>query len=119
MKKTILVATVFIIGAVLIFIYKNQIALAPEDVVPTNLVPGKTTDSTNTIFDKTRVTKKPFGIYITSGNSPVQPEKFAGYHTGVDFETTAAEAGIDIPVPVFCDGKLLLKKSANGYGGVI
>src|SRR5438105_4096773 len=38
-----------------------------------------------------RVTKKPFGIYITPQNSPVQPEKFKGYHTGVDFETTADE----------------------------
>ncbi|MDP4001423.1 MAG: M23 family metallopeptidase [bacterium] len=118
MKKIILVATVFIIGAVLIFIYKNQIALAPEDAVPTNLVPGKITDSTDTIFDKTRVTKKPFGIYIVPKNSPVQPEKFTGYHTGADFETTATEINVDIPVPVFCDGKLLLKKYATGYGGV-
>src|SRR5579863_6635904 len=34
-----------------------------------------------------RVTKKPFGIYVTPQNSPVQPEKFTGFHTGIDFET--------------------------------
>lgn len=65
-----------------------------------------------------RITKKPFGIYITPKNSPVQPEKFAGYHTGVDFETTADEQNIDVPIFAACDGKLLLKKYASGYGGV-
>jgi len=66
----------------------------------------------------TRVTKKPFGIYISPKTSPVQPERFMGYHTGVDFETTPAEQNIDVPIFAACDGKLLLKKYATGYGGV-
>ncbi len=66
-----------------------------------------------------RVTKKPFGIYITKINSPVQPEKFNGYHTGTDFETLPDERNIDVPIFAACDGKLLLKKSATGYGGVV
>lgn len=33
-----------------------------------------------------RITKKPFGIFITPQNSPVQPERFSGFHTGTDFE---------------------------------
>lgn len=41
-----------------------------------------------------------------------------GYHTGVDFETTADEQNIDVPIYAACDGKLLLKKYASGYGGV-
>jgi murein DD-endopeptidase MepM/ murein hydrolase activator NlpD len=65
-----------------------------------------------------RVTKKPFGIYITPKTSPVQPEKFTGYHTGIDFETTSAEANIDVPIMAACNGKLLMKKYATGYGGV-
>lgn len=65
-----------------------------------------------------RLTKKPFGIYITPKTSPVQPEKFTGYHTGIDFETTPAEANIDVPIFAACDGKLLMKKYATGYGGV-
>jgi murein DD-endopeptidase MepM/ murein hydrolase activator NlpD len=65
-----------------------------------------------------RITKKPFGIYVTPQNSPVSPERFTGYHTGVDFETTPAEANIDVPIFAICDGKLLLKESASGYGGV-
>jgi len=65
-----------------------------------------------------RVTKKPFGIYVTPQNSPVSPEKFTGYHTGTDFETTPAEQNIDVAVYAMCDGKLLMKKYASGYGGV-
>lgn len=65
-----------------------------------------------------RVTKKPFGIYITPATSPVQPERFTGYHTGVDFETTPAEQAGTVPVSAVCDGTLLMKKWATGYGGV-
>lgn len=65
-----------------------------------------------------RITKKPFGIYITPKTSPVQPERFQGYHTGADLETTPAEQEIDVPVVALCDGKLLMARSATGYGGV-
>ena len=65
-----------------------------------------------------RITKKPFGIYITPKTSPVQPEKFQGYHTGVDFETTPAEQKVDVPVYAVCDGILRVKEYATGYGGV-
>ena len=65
-----------------------------------------------------RVTKKPFGLYVSPGHSPVSPEKFTGYHTGADFETTPAEQNIDVPIYALCGGKLLLKKYASGYGGV-
>lgn len=65
-----------------------------------------------------RITKKPFGIYITKQNSPVQPERFSGYHTGVDFETTPEEQNIDVSIAAICSGKLVMKKYATGYGGV-
>ncbi len=67
---------------------------------------------------RSRVTKKPFGIYITPKTSPVRPERFTGYHTGADLETTPAEADIDVPVHAICDGELLVKRTASGYGGV-
>lgn len=66
----------------------------------------------------TRVTKKPFGIYITPKTSPVQPERFTGYHTGTDFETFASEANADVPFYAICPGKILIKRTASGYGGV-
>lgn len=65
-----------------------------------------------------RVTKKPFGIYITPATSPVQPERFRGYHTGTDFEIFSEELNIDISIKAVCSGKLLLKKYVSGYGGV-
>lgn len=65
-----------------------------------------------------RITKKPFGIFITPATSPIQPEKFRGFHTGVDFEIFPDELEIDIPVKAVCSGNLALKKNASGYGGV-
>ena len=66
-----------------------------------------------------RVTKKPFGIYITSKNSPISPEKFTGYHTGADFEIFPGEENKDIEVFAICGGKLLVKEFGRGYGGMI
>jgi murein DD-endopeptidase MepM/ murein hydrolase activator NlpD len=65
-----------------------------------------------------RVTKKPFGLQIIPGHSPVEHDRFTGFHVGVDFETTPEEQDADIPITAACDGKLLLKKQATGYGGV-
>jgi hypothetical protein len=65
-----------------------------------------------------RVTKKPFGIYITPATSPVQPERFQGYHTGTDFEIFPEELDKEVPVKAVCSGNLKLKKYATGYGGV-
>ncbi|HEX3095694.1 MAG TPA: M23 family metallopeptidase [Patescibacteria group bacterium] len=66
-----------------------------------------------------RVTKKPFGIYITPKTSPVQPEKFTGFHSGVDFETFPEEKDIDVAVSAACSGKIAAVRTATGYGGVI
>src|SRR5262249_27221780 len=62
--------------------------------------------------------KKPFGIYVTPKNSPVMPEKFTGYHTGVDFETFPDEQDKDVVIFAICDGVLLEKTTATGYGGL-
>lgn len=67
---------------------------------------------------QSRITKKPFGVFISPQSSPVSPEKFTGYHTGTDFEIFPGEENQDIKVYAFCDGELALKKYATGYGGV-
>ncbi|MDP3997399.1 MAG: M23 family metallopeptidase [Candidatus Andersenbacteria bacterium] len=66
---------------------------------------------------KQRVTKKPFGIYVTPQNSPVQPERFTGYHTGADTEY----ADIAGPVPVYsvAAGRILTAQWVSGYGGLV
>lgn len=68
---------------------------------------------------KERVTKKSFGDYITPQNSPVQPEKFKGYHTGVDFEIFLGEENKEVKVLAFCDGTIVEKRKVTGYGGVL
>jgi murein DD-endopeptidase MepM/ murein hydrolase activator NlpD len=66
---------------------------------------------------KSRITKKFFGTHVTPQDSPVQPEKFNGYHTGVDAEY--GDVTSDVPVHAVADGTVLLARSASGYGGVI
>ena len=65
-----------------------------------------------------RVTKKSFGIYIDRATSPVQPERFAGYHTGTDFEAFPEEATMAVPVTAICSGEVRTKRAASGYGGL-
>jgi murein DD-endopeptidase MepM/ murein hydrolase activator NlpD len=67
----------------------------------------------------TRVTKKPFGLKVSPQDSPVSSERFFGYHTGVDFETLPSEQDINVSIYAICEGSLLLKKWASGYGGVV
>jgi Peptidase family M23 len=66
-----------------------------------------------------RVTKKPFGIYITPENSPVQLEKFSGFHTGTDFEIFPEELNKKVLVKSVCDGEIIQKRLVSGYGGVV
>lgn len=66
-----------------------------------------------------RVTKKPFGIRIIPETSPVQPEKFRGYHTGADAEVSQEEGTIDVPVYAIADGTVTMVAYLRGYGGVI
>lgn len=66
-----------------------------------------------------RVTKKQFGIKVSPNDSPVQPEKFSGYHTGVDFEIFPEEVDVDVEIYAICDGSVIFKNHVNGYGGVV
>lgn len=66
-----------------------------------------------------RVTKKPFGIKVSPGNSPIKPERFSGYHTGADFEVSKSEKHEPIKVRAICHGEILENKLVGGYGGTI
>ncbi len=65
-----------------------------------------------------RLTKKPFGIYITPKNSPVQPERFSGYHAGSDAEIAADEQDVDVPIYSIAAGTVTFVGRISGYGGV-
>jgi murein DD-endopeptidase MepM/ murein hydrolase activator NlpD len=141
MKKiyAFLLLILLIISGILIFIARNRVAQKNIPSVSQNNQPAVQNNSaqdqnapnninqnSNAVKDfqspldraSERVTKKPFGIYITPATSPVQPEKFQGYHTGTDFEIFPEELTADVPVKAVCSGKLLVKEYASGYGGV-
>ena len=112
-------------------VWRGQIATNRQVTINRNTEnSASSTISQTTILDKivgfippidnweSRVTKKPFGIYITPGDSPVSPERFAGHHTGTDFETFPNEQEKDVAIQAICNGPLLSKKTASGYGGI-
>lgn len=121
-------------AAVLVFSKTSQAPQpAKQTIAPSPVAPAPADIATSTISAKisatqlqlpianalARVTKKPFGIYVTPQNSPVSPEKFTGFHTGIDFETLPSEQNTEVPISAACSGKVLLKKWATGYGGVL
>lgn len=90
-----------------------------EEVIQEEDAPDKPSVGVPLDQAKERVTKKPFGIRIDQATSPVQPERFSGYHTGVDFETFPSEAMTDVAVRALCSGEVLVKRRASGYGGLL
>lgn len=63
-----------------------------------------------------------FGMFVTPdpARNPIDPpERFTGYHTGQDFELLPGEEDMDVPVFAVCDGEVLVKEHAEGYGGVV
>lgn len=63
-----------------------------------------------------------FGMYVTpepSQNPISPPERFTGYHTGLDIEILPEEKEVAVPVKTICEGKILYTGIIEGYGGVI
>lgn len=67
-----------------------------------------------------RITKKPFGLQVSPQNSPVNPERFSGYHNATDFEIlNTEEEKNDVEVIAICSGKILKQGTVSGYGGLL
>jgi len=128
MKKTFVVIIIVIIAALFFWF------LAKKGVAPEPLETGKNASPSPSVGAITngnkvtwvapisnareRITKKPFDIFVSPADSPVSPEKFTGYHTGVDFEIFSGEENSSVSVYAICSGPLLEKITASGYGGV-
>lgn len=69
-------------------------------------------------FEK-RISKKPFGLEVSPTNSPVQPERFSGFHTAVDLEVFRNEIEKPVNVVAACGGEMLSADTVNGYGGLV
>jgi murein DD-endopeptidase MepM/ murein hydrolase activator NlpD len=126
-EKTELIFLAVAIAALVLFIvrYSNKTSIQSQQIKKQSLMQTITPPITKPDIlppidnFESRITKKPFGIKVSPGNSPVSPERFSGYHTGTDFETTADEQNTDVSIFAICDGNLILKKQASGYGGVV
>lgn len=128
MKKTIILfSVVIIVSSIISFLFKFFLGQGEGSAFPILSVMRDSEINLQEDIDfispldraAERVTKKPFGIFISPDNSPVQPERFMGYHTGADFETFSEEQNSDVIVRAVCEGRMLAKKSATGYGGVV
>lgn len=125
MAKTILLAVaLFVLGGFFLFFWQwrsGSIVPRPADEIQnTANKPLSPAASLSLPLNDalSRVTKKPFGIYITLKKSPASPERFTGWHTGADFEIFSGEESKDVQVLAICRGKLLVKEFGRGYGGM-
>ena len=61
-----------------------------------------------------------FGVHVTPEHTPLSdPERFIGYHAGLDYEIFPSERERDVPVFAICPGRIQYEKWVNGYGGVL
>lgn len=102
---------------------KNTNTVAVNSQPSTNQLTTNQPSTTSKLLEPTdgflqRITKKPFGIYITPATSPVQPERFTGYHTGADAEYTDMQGKL-VQVKAIAPGTVLLARRVSGYGGVV
>ncbi|MEK7103461.1 MAG: peptidoglycan DD-metalloendopeptidase family protein [Patescibacteria group bacterium] len=67
-----------------------------------------------------RMTKKHFGTYVSPDHSLVPNEHFKGLHAAVDFEILDdREIASEVEIRTVCQGPLVRKEWAKGYGGVV
>jgi len=134
-KYTIFITIFILVGGsvFLFFIYqktinhKDAVVETSKIIVEDTLSKEDITEDTKSVIDKVslldklhiREIKKPFGIFITPEASPIQLERFAGYHTGTDFEISDDEIDADVMVHALCDGSVISKGFVRGYGGVL
>lgn len=122
-KSLVTVSIIFaiLIGAACLFWPNRSVEPSPSlfsQPVATATAPEATLTLDEPVADfKTRITKKPFGLFVEPNNSPVQHEKFTGYHTGVDVEYDNVKE--EVPVRAITAGKIIHAATADGYGGVV
>ncbi len=66
--------------------------------------------------------KLTFGLYVTPDPdmNPIDPpERFEGFHAGLDYEIFDHELTRDVPVTTICEGTIIYSDDVNGYGGVV
>jgi murein DD-endopeptidase MepM/ murein hydrolase activator NlpD len=112
----------------LVYSYSSKEAVAPaqteviSDTTKPEVAPAPTSKPTPEFvmpvaeFEK-RITKKNFGTFITPATSPVQPERFSGYHTGIDIEYE--DVTKEVSVRAITNGTVTYSGIISGYGGIL
>lgn len=118
-KKFLLIFLITLLGLIFLLIQEDQVEKEDELKQADGLVEDEAVFFLPLDNLQDRVIKKGFGIYITPQNSPIQPERFTGYHTGVDFEIFPEELDEPVVVYALCSGRLGFKDKVNGYGGLV
>ena len=128
MKKKIIIILILVAVAIVGIgrLATRQPGFKPEGVTPV-LDPKGVTKPTGEATEskvaepiaqfRQRITKKFFGTYVMPANSPITPERFKGYHTGIDVEYT--EVVDEVVVKTIADGIVVRSGYASGYGGVM
>ncbi len=100
---------------------RTRLSLKPLSVSTTILTTIPKAAPFSAPLDKSeeRVIKKFFGTFVTPQKSPIQPERFKGYHTGVDFETFPDEHTTEVAVRAICSGIIVRRAWVSGYGGMV
>ena len=121
LTKKIIIPTILVLIIFIAYInstkdYNAPISMKPEVAKSSNLLPWP--------IDKIeqRQTLLKFGMYVTPdpNQNPISPpERFTGYHTGLDIEILPEELDAVVPVNTICEGKILYTGIIEGYGGVI
>lgn len=117
-KPLIIVLALIGIGS---FLFFNKEARSP---MQPSMQPAKSASLLPWPVDKTdqRQVLLKFGMYVTpdpSQNPITPPERFTGYHTGMDIEILPEERDAPVPIKTICEGKVLYNGSIEGYGGVV
>lgn len=109
---------VFILLVLLVACGANESPVVPSEVSDVSRMPEVSERNLSMPVEEfdSRRTKKVFGQYISPDNSPVEDERFRGFHTGVDIEFPEKRV---IPAYAISDGEIFFKRWVSGYGGVV
>ncbi len=119
--KSLFIFAIFIIALVSYFVFSGKPIETPgftstHQSSNSDALPWPLNDP-----EKRQVLLK-YGMYVTPdpNQNPISPpERFTGYHTGLDIEILPEEKDLSVLVKTICEGKLLYAGVIEGYGGVV
>lgn len=119
MKKIFIVLGIILVSILIFSFLRNtpsQTPTAKVDEESSPLLPWPLENG------EQRETLLKYGMYVTPNpeQNPIDPpERFTGYHTGLDIEIFHEEEDAVIEAKTICGGRIIYADMAEGYGGVV